>query len=57
MRTYITCAKRKGRPKVSLEVCLHTCKHRKKCVMLYKIQNPALFSESEDLQRDRAALH
>ncbi|MEN6473124.1 MAG: hypothetical protein ABFD81_03850 [Syntrophaceae bacterium] len=48
MRTYITCAKRKGHPKVPLEVCLHTCKRRKKCVVFYKIQNPALFPEFED---------
>jgi len=48
MRTYITCAKRKGHPKVSVEVCLHTCKRRKKCDVFYKIQNPALFSEVED---------
>jgi hypothetical protein len=54
MRTYITCAKRKGRPKVSVEVCLHTCKHRKKCVVFYKIQNPGLFPDTDE-QRVTAA--
>lgn len=47
MRTYITCAKRKGSPKVPVEVCLNTCKRRKKCVVFYRIQNPALFPEFE----------
>ena len=48
MRTYITCVKRKSNPKVPIEVCLYTCKHRKKCALFYKIQNPALFPEIED---------
>ena len=48
MRTYITCVKRKGNPKVPIEVCLHTCKHRKKCAVFCKIQNPALFPEFEN---------
>jgi len=48
VRTYITCAKRKGNPRGPVEVCLHTCKHRKKCVVFYKIQNPALFPEAND---------
>lgn len=47
MRTYITCAKRKGNPKVPVEVCLHTCKHRHKCKPIYDLQNPSLFPQNE----------
>jgi hypothetical protein len=48
MRTYITCAKRKGNPKVSVEVCRHTCKRRKKCIVFHRLQNPTLFPELEE---------
>lgn len=47
MRTYITCIKRKGNPKIPVEVCRHTCKHRRKCEILNSYQNPPLFPELE----------
>ncbi|HQP30556.1 MAG TPA: hypothetical protein PLB81_04455 [Deltaproteobacteria bacterium] len=48
MRTYITCVKRKANPKVPIEVCLHRCRHRKKCAVFNRVQNPSLFPEFTD---------
>ena len=48
MRTYITCAKRKGNPKVSVEICRYTCKRRKKCLVYHRLQNPSLFPELDE---------
>jgi hypothetical protein len=45
MRIYITCSRRKGCPKIAVEVCRHTCRRRKKCRTLYQYRNPPLFPE------------
>ncbi|MGA1843745.1 MAG: hypothetical protein ACMUIS_04190 [bacterium] len=51
--TYITCLKRKSRPKVHVKVC-ETCTRRNRCQSFQLFRNPPLFL-SDDL-RDLAVL-
>ncbi|HNY64156.1 MAG TPA: hypothetical protein PKM41_01880 [Deltaproteobacteria bacterium] len=44
MRTYITCSRRKGTPKVALDVC-RACRYRLKCITFRKYANPQLFPD------------
>lgn len=45
MRTYIHCPKRKGQPKIAIDVCLRACKYNKKCKAFLAFRNPPLFPE------------
>jgi hypothetical protein len=44
MRTYITCTKRKGTPKVAVDVC-RACRHRIKCSAFLNYRSPQLFPD------------
>jgi len=44
MRVYLICPKRKGRPKVALEVC-KACRNNKTCREYIIYRNPPLFAE------------
>lgn len=41
-RPYITCKKRKGNPRIPLEVCM-VCPYHKKCAVYFEERNPSLF--------------
>lgn len=49
MRVYLVCPKRKGRPKVALEVC-KACRHSKACPEYFIYRNPPLFADMEKPQ-------
>ncbi len=42
MRTYIECCRRKGKPKIAIEVC-RTCRYNQKCSAYLSYRNPELF--------------
>ncbi|HPI91602.1 MAG TPA: hypothetical protein PLT09_00795 [Deltaproteobacteria bacterium] len=44
MRIYLTCPRRKGNPKVAIEVC-RACRRNKSCRQYYTYRNPPLFPE------------
>ncbi len=44
MRDYLECPRRKGRPKIAIDVC-RQCKHKAGCKTFEHFQNPPLFSE------------
>jgi len=44
MRTYITCPKRKGAPKVAVDVC-RSCRRKAKCSPFIKYTKPQLFPD------------
>jgi hypothetical protein len=49
MKNYITCPKRKGSPKISVEVCASSCRKRKTCREFYMFRNPPLIPELADV--------
>jgi hypothetical protein len=53
MRTYLICPKRKGEPKVALDVCM-TCRHKTTCRSFQTYRNPQLFSNPGKPARNRA---
>jgi hypothetical protein len=44
MRNYITCTRRKGAPRVAVDVC-RACRYRIKCVRFIKYRSPQLFPD------------
>ncbi|MFY9399670.1 MAG: hypothetical protein WAR22_15035 [Desulfomonilia bacterium] len=53
MRTYLVCPKRKGEPKVALDVCMG-CRHRMKCDSFQKYRCPQLFPDTGKPARNSA---
>ncbi|HON37915.1 MAG: hypothetical protein ACOX3E_03580 [Desulfomonilia bacterium] len=53
MSIYLICLRRKGEPKVALDVCM-ACKHRMKCRTFQQYRNPRLFPESGKPARNSA---
>jgi hypothetical protein len=45
MKNYLACPKRKGKPKISVEVCTVSCRKKKKCREFYIFRNPPLIPE------------
>jgi len=54
MKDYITCPKRKGSPKISVEVCASSCKRKKTCKVYYMFRNPALLPELANVMQRRS---
>lgn len=44
MRTYLPCPKRKGMPKIALDVC-RVCRFNAKCTKFQRYRNPRLFPD------------
>jgi uncharacterized protein YciW len=44
MRVYLICTRRRGRPKVALEVC-KACGHNRACRQYLTYRNPPLFPD------------
>jgi hypothetical protein len=44
MRTYITCTRRKGKPRVAIDVC-RACRHRLKCIPFNRYRRPQMFPD------------
>jgi hypothetical protein len=49
MRIYLLCPRRRGNPKVAIEVC-RACRYNRSCRRFYAYRNPSLFPDIEKPQ-------